>query len=155
MTLISHEYGCRFSHSRTYLISTTHSSLISLFCFSGIVFVLDIPNTQSLLRFKEHYRRMLRFASLADFLKVLLITTWSPSSARWQIFVSLSPEDDLGEKPAKVFFTVIKDRSEPKQTLHTPSKSHFYLIAFFAISSVVSIRHGVYSVTLLSPGTYL
>ena len=29
MTLISHEYGCRFPHSRTYLISTTHSSLIS------------------------------------------------------------------------------------------------------------------------------
>lgn len=27
---------------------------------------------------------MLRFASLADFLKVLLITTWSPSSSLWE-----------------------------------------------------------------------
>ncbi|EJX00999.1 hypothetical protein EVA_10896 [gut metagenome] len=33
---------------------------------------------------REHYRRMLRFASLADFLKVLLITTWSPSSSFWE-----------------------------------------------------------------------
>ena len=53
-----------------YLISTTHSSLISLLLFFGVVFVLDSP-----IALREHYRRMLGIAPLMDLLKVLLITT--------------------------------------------------------------------------------
>ena len=52
-----------------------------LLLFSVSVFVLDSPDTWLPRSAWEHYRRMLRFAPLADFLKVLLITTWSPSSA--------------------------------------------------------------------------
>ena len=43
MTLIPQGYGCGISHSRIYLISTTHSFLISYRFFFSTVFVLDSP----------------------------------------------------------------------------------------------------------------
>ena len=85
MTLIPQGYGCRISHSRIYLISTTHSFLISYrFFFSLAPYLSSTPRLPHHIYGWEHYRRMLRFAPLADFLKVLLITTWSPSSSFWE-----------------------------------------------------------------------
>jgi len=52
----------------------------------GVVFVLDSP-----IALREHYRRMLGIAPLTDFLKVLLITTQSPSSAHWQFLCIIIP----------------------------------------------------------------
>ena len=70
------------SHSRMYLISTTHSFLISYrFFFSLAPYLSSTPRLPHHIYGREHHRRMLRFAPLADFLKVLLITTWSPSSS--------------------------------------------------------------------------
>ena len=69
-----------------YLISTTHSSLISYTFDFGIVFVLDSP-----FALREHYRRMLGIAPLMDFLKGLLITTQSPSPAHWQFLCIIIP----------------------------------------------------------------
>ena len=43
MTLIPQGYGYGISHSRIYLISTTHSFLISYRFFFSTVFVLDSP----------------------------------------------------------------------------------------------------------------
>ena len=83
MTLIPQGYGCRISHSRIYLISTTHSFCF-LIVFSLAPYLSSTPRLPHHIYGREHYRRMLRFASLADFLKVLLITTWSPSSSLWE-----------------------------------------------------------------------
>ena len=85
MALIPQEYGCDiFPQPHVSDINDTLFFDFLLFLlFFGTVFVLDSPVAHHLYG-REHYRRMLRFAPLADFLKVLLITTWSPSSSVWE-----------------------------------------------------------------------
>jgi len=73
MTLIPQEYGCGISHSRIYLISTTHSFLISYRFFFSTVFVLDSPAAapylwQGTLQADASLRIARRFSeSLADY----------------------------------------------------------------------------------------
>ena len=73
MTLIPQGYGCGISHSRIYLISTTHSFLISYRFFFSTVFVLDSPAAaphlwQGTLQADASLRIARRFSeSLADY----------------------------------------------------------------------------------------
>jgi len=73
MTLIPQGYGCGISHSRIYLISTTHSFLISYRFFFSTVFVLDSPAAapylwQGTLQADASLRIARRFPeSLADY----------------------------------------------------------------------------------------
>lgn len=67
------KYGCEFPHSRIYLISTTHSFLISYRFFFSTVFVLDSPAAapylwQGTLQADASLRIARRFSeSLADY----------------------------------------------------------------------------------------
>ena len=56
------------------------------FCFLALYLSSTPP-----IALREHYRRMLGIAPLTDFLKVLLITTQSPSSAHWQFLCIIIP----------------------------------------------------------------
>ena len=64
MTLIPQGYGCRISHSRIYLISTTHSFLISYLFFCPLILILNptLSRSASLL-FNFRFRKSLIFLS--------------------------------------------------------------------------------------------
>ena len=102
MTLIPQGYGCGRSHSRIYLISTTHLFLISYRFFFSTVFVLDSPAAtphlwQGTLQADASLRTARRFSeSLADYNLESILFLLEKN------FVSLSPADDPGERPAKV-----------------------------------------------------
>ena len=114
------KYGCEFPHSRIYLISTTHFHWFLNCCFIvGVTFDLA-PLTASATSSMAYMGTLLAGIwqmPFADVLKVLLITTWSSSSARWQNIVSLYPMDAHGGEPAaapcQVWWIA---RKKPKQT---------------------------------------
>ena len=91
------------SHSRMYLISTTHSFLISYrFFFSLAPYLSSTPRLphhlwQGTLQADASLRTARRFSkSLADYNLESILFFFEKK------FVSLSPSDDPGEKPAKV-----------------------------------------------------
>ena len=129
------------------------------FWFSGIAFVLDSPVCLPPFGVWEHYRRMLRFAPLADFLKVLLITTWSPSSALLADIRIIIPRRWSWRKTSYGLFhsymRSLRTRTGTTGRLLETSPSFSGKTFPDLVCSAVPIRHGAYAVTLLSTGTYL
>ena len=133
-----------------YLISTTHSSLISSSFYSLFPYLSStprIPDCHAVLG--NITGGCFAFAPLADFLKVLLITTWSPSSALLAEIRIIIPSDALGERSAMILFTAIRDRSERKQTLYTESRiihffryfSHLYTVLLPSVLALMLSRY--------------
>ena len=148
------------SHSRMYLISTTHSFLISYrFFFSLAPYLSSTPRLPHHLYGREHYRRMLRFAPLADFLKVLLITTWSPSSSFLRrISYHYPPPMILAKdlrKSIHSYRVSLRMRTGTDSFLQNDPPSSLDRPFHNNPAVLVPIRPGAYAVTLLSSGTYL
>ena len=85
MALIPQEYGCDiFPQPHVSDINDTlFFDFLSFLLFFGTVFVLDSPAATPHL-WQGTLQADASLAPLADFLKVLLITTWSPSSSLWE-----------------------------------------------------------------------
>jgi len=116
MTLIPQEYGCEIS-TAAYIWYQRHTLFWFLIVFSLAPYLSSTPRLPHHIYGREHYRRMLRFASLADFLKVLLITTWSPSSSLWEEIRIIIPLRWSWRKTCESPFTAIRIRSEWEQAL--------------------------------------
>ena len=98
------------------------------FWFSGIVFVLDLPDAIHLLVSRNITGGCFASHRSQIFWKSCWLQLGVHPLLFWQIFVSLSPADDPGEKPAMVLFTAIRNRSEWEQALQTVSENIFLLL---------------------------
>ena len=160
MTLISHEYGCRFPHSRTYLISTTHSSLISssiLILWHRICPRLPrMPSTfwcLGTLQADASLRTARRFPeSLADYNLESILCSFGRYSYHYP------PQMILAENQLWSFHSYMRSlRTRTGTTGRLLETSPSFSGKTFPdlVCSAVPIRHGAYAVTLLSTGTYL